>query len=81
MEILKATRNSLNLQNHEMTLKPAKIFALFKVISFVVITMNFEFNSYVPKEERFPSPLKHIDVTRSTPADLDVMQEKRIDDY
>ena len=35
---------------------------------------------YVPKEEAFTTPLKHIDVTRSTHTDLDVMQEKRIDD-
>ena len=35
---------------------------------------------YVPKEEAFPIPLKYIDVTRSTHADLDVMQEKRVDD-
>ena len=36
---------------------------------------------FVPKEETFHSPLKHIDVTRSTHTDLDVLQEKRIDDY
>ena len=36
---------------------------------------------YVPKEETFPTPLKYIDVTRSTHTDLDVMQEKRIEDY
>ena len=30
---------------------------------------------YVPKEETFPTPLKYIDVTRSTYTDLDVMQE------
>ena len=35
---------------------------------------------YVPKEESFPIPLKHIDVIRSTHTDLDVAQEKRIDD-
>ena len=35
---------------------------------------------YVPKEEAFTTPLKYIDVTRSTHTDLDVMQEKRIDD-
>ena len=35
----------------------------------------------MPKEETFPIPLKYIDVTRSTYTDLDVMQEKRIDDY
>ena len=36
---------------------------------------------YVPKEETFLIPLKFIDVTRSTYTDLDVMQEKRVDDY
>ena len=36
---------------------------------------------YVPKEESFPIPLKNVDVIRSTHTDLDVAQEKRIDDY
>ena len=36
---------------------------------------------YVPKEETFPIPLKCIDVTRSAHTDLDVMQEKRTDDF
>ena len=36
---------------------------------------------YVPKEESFSIPLKNIDVIRSTHTDLDVAQEKRIDDY
>ena len=36
---------------------------------------------YSPREESFPIPLKYIDVTRSTHTDLDLMQEKRIDDY
>ena len=36
---------------------------------------------YVPKEETFSIPLKCIDETRSTFSDLDVLQEKRIDDY
>ena len=36
---------------------------------------------FVPKEETFSIPLKYIDVARSTHTDLDVMQEKRIDDY
>ena len=34
----------------------------------------------VPKEETFPVPLRYIDVTRSTHTDLNVMQEKRVDD-
>ena len=36
---------------------------------------------FVPKEETFPIPLEYIDVTRCTHTDLDVMQEKKIDDY
>ena len=35
----------------------------------------------MPKEETFPIPLKHIDVTRATYTNLDVLQESRIDDY
>ena len=35
----------------------------------------------VPKEEAFPIPLKYIDVTRTTHTHLDVVQERRIDDY
>ena len=34
-----------------------------------------------PKEESFPIPLKYIDVSRTTHTNLDVKQEKRIDDY
>ena len=36
---------------------------------------------YLPKEETFPFPWKYIDVTWSTRTDLDVMQEKKIDDH
>ena len=36
---------------------------------------------YLPTEESFPIPLKYIDVTRTTHTNLDVKQEKRIDDY
>ena len=36
---------------------------------------------YSPREESFPIPLKHIDVSRTTHTNLDVKQEKRIDDY
>ena len=34
-----------------------------------------------PREEYFPIPLKYIDVSRTTHTNLDVKQEKRIDDY
>ena len=36
---------------------------------------------YSQKEESFPIPPKYIDVTRTTHTNLDVKQEKRIDDY
>ena len=36
---------------------------------------------YSPREESFPTPLKYIDVTRTTSTNLDVKQERRIDDY
>ena len=35
---------------------------------------------YSPREESFPIPLKYIDVSRTTHTNLDVKQEKRIDD-
>ena len=36
---------------------------------------------YSPREESFPIPLKYMDVSRATHTNLDVKQEKRIDDY
>ena len=36
---------------------------------------------YSPREESFPFPLKYIDVSRTTHTNLDVKQEKRVDDY
>ena len=36
---------------------------------------------YSPREESFSIPLKDIDVSRTTHTNLDVKQEKRIDDY
>ena len=35
---------------------------------------------YSPREESFPIPLKYIGVSRTTHTNLDVKQEKRIDD-
>ena len=35
---------------------------------------------YSPREESFPFPLKHSEVSRTTRTNLDVMQESRIDD-
>ena len=36
---------------------------------------------YSPREESFPIPLKYIDISRTTRTNLDVKQEKCIDDY
>ena len=36
---------------------------------------------FVPKDATFPIPWKYFDVARSTHTDLDVVQEKRVDDY
>ena len=36
---------------------------------------------YSPRDESFPFPLKYNDVSRTTHTNLDVKQEKRIDDY
>ena len=36
---------------------------------------------YSPREESFTIPLKYINVTRTTHTNLDVKQEKGIDDY
>ena len=36
---------------------------------------------YSPRGESLPVPLKYIDVSRTTHTNLDVMQERRIDDY
>ena len=36
---------------------------------------------YSPREESFPIPLKYIDVSRTTDTNVDVKQEKRIDDH
>ena len=36
---------------------------------------------HLPREESFPIPLKYIHASRTTHTNLDVKQEKRIDDY
>ena len=36
---------------------------------------------YSSREESFPVPLEYIDLSRTTHTNLDVKQEKRIDDY
>ena len=49
--------------------------------SYTAITLNPRVKLYSPREESFPIPLKYIDVSRTTHTNLDVKQEKRIDDY
>ena len=57
--------------------------------NFLVHVRNFIFRHHVeprvklysPREESFSTPLKYIDVSRTTHTNLDVKQEKRIDDY
>ena len=43
--------------------------------------VEFRVKLHSPREESFPIPLKYIDVSRTTHTNLDVKQEKRIDDY
>ena len=45
------------------------------------ITLNPESNFTRREKKSFPIPLKYIDVTRTAHTNLDVKQEKRIDDY
>ena len=72
---------SFDLENKKMTRKLRKTSGLFKKTLFTVIILNREVQLHVPKEESFPIPLKYIAVIRSTHTDLDVPQEKRIDDF
>ena len=64
-----------------MTLKPEETRGPYMVTSFIVITKNLEFKSTCQKEETYRVPLKYIDVNRTTHTNLDVLQEKRIDDF
>ena len=49
--------------------------------SYTAITFEPGVKLYSPREESFPIPLKYIDVSRTTHTNLDVKQEKRIDDF
>ena len=62
-------------------MKQFTIFGPCREASYTAITLNPEFKLYSPREESFPIPLKYIDVTRTTHTNLDVKQERRIDDY
>ena len=60
---------------------PERLLVYSNVTSFVVNTLNLEFNSMCRRKKHSFFPLKYFDGTRSTFTDLDVMQEKRVDDY
>ena len=64
------------MTQHAMMRKLKIISGLLPEISFIAITWNPESNSYVPREESFPIPLKYIDVTRNTHTSSDVLLEK-----
>ena len=52
-ENFKASRKGLNRQKQKMTLKPGKTSGQSKVTSFIVITLNLEFNSTCRKKKHF----------------------------
>ena len=64
-----------------MTLKPGGSHGRFKRNFIYRHHIEPRVPLYVPKEETFPIPPKYIDVTTATYTNLDVLQEKRIDDY
>ena len=81
-ENFKVNWESLNRQNQQMTLKPVPTLGRSIQGDFIYRHHNEpRVQLYVPKELTFPIPLKYIDVTRSIYTDLDVMQEKRVDDH
>ena len=57
------------------------IFGPCQETSYTAITLNPESKLHSPREESFLIPMKYIDVSRTTHTDLDVMQERHIDDY
>ena len=58
------------------------IFGPCQETSFSAITLNPESNfTHREKNHSFSIPLKYIDVSRTTHTNLDVKQERRIDDY
>ena len=48
---------------------------------FTATTFEPRVKLYSPREESFPIPLKYINVSRTAHTNLDVKQERRIDDY
>ena len=56
-----------------MTVKPETIFGQSKGITFSLFTLNQELKLFVPNEESFPIPLRHVDVARRTNTAWDVL--------
>ena len=63
-----------------MPVKRQMIFGPCQETSKTAITLNPE-SSFTRRDESFLIPLKYFDVSRTTHTNLDVKQEKRIDDY
>ena len=72
---------SLNRQKRPMTLKPMPICGRSQVTSSLVVTTNLGFNSKCRRRKHALFQLKYMDVTWSIHIDLNVLQEKRIDDH
>ena len=65
----------------KMTQETIMTFSLFKgIYLFYRHHIEPRVQFFVLREESFPIPLKYIDVIRPTHTDLDVAQEKRVDD-
>ena len=69
------------MTHFRMPVKRSTFFGPCREASYTAITLNHESKLHSLREESFPIPLKYIDVTRTTHTNLDVKQEKRIDDY
>ena len=63
-----------------MPVQQLTIFGPCLEASNTAITLNPESHFTRRREESFPIPQKYIDVSRTTHTNLDVKQEKRIDD-
>ena len=80
-EQFKDTRKNFNQQTKQKTTpKPANDFWSMEKDFIFRHHVELRVRPFVPKEEAFPIPLKYIDVTKSIHTNLDVMQDKRIND-
>ena len=78
-ENLMAIGKSFNLKKQKMTKESIRIFGLTQKLgeTFEVIMLNQEVQLHLPRKESCPIPLSSFDVTRSTYADLETVQEKK----